>query len=122
MSRVTPAEVKEIVTTNLDDTVVQVWIDGAHSIVNANAECIGSDEVLLTQVELYLSAHFVAMLSASTRGFVTKRKVDTFETSYSNPVVLSNTIDQTPYGQTANMLSGGCLASVSDKKATVEFF
>lgn len=122
MSRVTPEEVKEIVATSLTDPVIQVWIDGANSIVNANADCIGSDEALLTQVELYLSAHFVAMLDPKLRGFVTKSKLDVFEKTYSNPVVLKNNIDNTPYGTTANMLSNGCLANTSDKLASVDFF
>lgn len=122
MSRVTPTEVKVIVTTTLTDPVVQVWIDSANSIVTDNEACIDGDEAKLTMVELYLSAHFIAMLSPKTRGFVTKRKLDVFETDYSNPVMLKNTIDNTTYGTTANMLSGGCLANTTDKRATAEFF
>ena len=113
MSRVTPEEVTDIVETDLVDTVVQVWIDGANTIVNANADCIGSDESVLTQVELYLSAHFVAMLDSETRGYITKDKIDTFETSYSTPTGLDHIMDNTAYGTTANMISGGCLANVN---------
>lgn len=122
MSRVTPAEVKAVVSTTLDDAVVQTWIDAANAVVNSKSDCIGGDEDLLTQIELMLSAHFVAMLDPELRGFVTKEKLDVFETTYSNPVTLKNTIDNTPYGTTANMLSGGCLASTTEKAATVEFF
>ena len=123
MSRVTPTEVKAIITTALTDPTVQVLIDGANTIVTANANCIGGDEALLTQVELYLSAHFVGMLDPSIRGFVTKEKLsDTFEVSYSNPVVLKNTIDNTPYGTMANRLSNGCLTNIDDKLASVCFF
>lgn len=121
-TRVTPAEVKAIVTTSLDDPTVQIWIDGANTTVTANASCIGGDEALLTQVELFLSAHFVGMLNPKTRGFTTKRKIDTFETTYSNPVALKETIDNTPWGTTANMLSGGCLTLTTKAKATVGFF
>ena len=120
MSRVTPTEVKEIVTTDLIDAVIQVWIDGANTIVTANADCIGGDEALLTQVELYLSAHFVAMLDPDTRGYVTKEKLEEFETTYSAPSGLNNIIDNTTYGTTANMLSGGCLANTS--KSVVKMF
>jgi hypothetical protein len=119
MSRVTPTEVKAIIETPLTDPVIQIWIDGANTIVTANAECIGGDDALLTQVELYLSAHFVGMLDPGVRGFITKEKLDVFETTYSNPVTLSNIIDNTPYGTTANMLSGGCLANVSDRAITL---
>lgn len=122
MSRVTPEEVKAIIDTSLDDPVIQVWIDAANTIVNANADCIGGDEALLTQVELYLSAHFVGMLDPEIRGFITKEKLEVFETTYSNPVSIKNNIDNTPYGTTANMLSNGCLANTSDKSAEVCFF
>lgn len=117
MSRVTPEEVKQIVDTDLDDTTIQIWIDGAHAIVNANADCMGGYEALLTQVELFLSAHFVGMLDPEIRGFVTKEKLDVFETTYSNPVTLSNIIDNTPYGTTANMLAGGCLTNTTKQAA-----
>ena len=33
MSRVTPTEVKEIITTDLTDPVIQIWIDAANVIV-----------------------------------------------------------------------------------------
>ena len=121
MARVTPEEVKAIVNTSLDDSVVQTWINAANAIVNSKAECIGGDEDLLKQIELMLSAHFVGMLDPEIRGFVTKEKLDVFETTYSNPVTMKNNIDNTPYGTTANMLSGGCLATTTEKVATVEF-
>lgn len=122
ISRVTPTQVKAIISTDLTDPVIQIWIDGANTIVTANADCIGGDDALLTQVELYLSAHFVGMLDPSIRGFITKEKTDVFETTYSNPAVLKNIIDNTPYGTTANMLSNGCLANTSDKLASIDFF
>lgn len=121
MSRVTPEEVKAVIATALADPIVQTWIDAANTIVNDNADCIGNDETKLTQVELYLSAHFVGMLDPKIRGFVTKTKLDVFEKTFSNPVTLKNNIDNTPYGTTANMLSGGCLANTSDKSADVCF-
>lgn len=120
MSRVTPAEVKVIITTSLTDPVIQIWIDAANTIVNANADCIGGDEALLTQIELQLSAHFVGMLDPSIRGFVTKEKIEDFETSYSNPISIKNNIDNTPYGTTANMLADGCLTNTS--KSVCKFF
>ena len=119
MSRVTPTEVKVIIDTPLTDPIVQIWIDGANTIVTANAEGIGSDETLLTQVELYLSAHFVGMLDPGIRGFVSKEKTEELETSFSNPVTLSNMIDNTPYGTMANRLSDGCLANIDDRAITL---
>jgi len=121
-SRVTPAEVKAILTTTLTDPVIQTWIDAANAAVNDNAACIGGDDALLKQVELYLSAHFVGMLDPGIRGFISKEKTEELETSYSNPAGVSELINSTVYGQTANMLSKGCLANVADKASSVEFF
>ena len=121
MSRVTPEEVRVIIETTLTDPVIQVWIDAASNIVDCHAECMGSC-VDLAQVELYLSAHFVGMLDPSVKGFITEEGPAGFKTKYSNPVEMKNIIDNTTYGTTANMLSNGCLASVSDKLATVGFF
>lgn len=118
MSRVTPAEVKAIVETDLNDSIVQTWINGASSIVTANSTCMNDENSVLQQVELYLSAHFVAMLDPSTRGYITKDKLDKFETTYSSPMALNKIIDNTPYGTTANMISGGCLATINNRKAT----
>lgn len=116
MSRVNPTEVKVIITTSLTDPAIQTWIDVANTIINNKINCIGSDEVLLTQIELQLSAHFVGMEDPEIRGFITKESISgEFETTYSNPIKLTNTIDNTRYGIAANMLSNGCLSEISDK-------
>jgi len=122
MSRVTADEVREIIDTDLAGTTLDVWISAANSIVTANAGCIGNDEDTLKMVELYLSAHVVGMLSPDIRGFVSEEGPDGFKTKYSNPVQMSEVIDATPYGTTANMLAGGCLTNVSKPVATVDFF
>lgn len=118
MSRVTPAEVKEIIDTDLSDTVIQVWIDSANTIVNDNKECIGDDESKLTQVELYLSAHLISMVDTSSGGRVIEKEKFEMETTFSS-IDASDKISSTAYGQTANMLSGGCLGKVQDRKATL---
>jgi len=118
MSRVTPAEVKSIVDTNLDNATLQTWIDGASVIVTASEACIG-DNGVLKQVELYLSAHLVAMLDPSLRGFVVKEGPAGFQTTYANPVVVRDSIDGTPFGTMANSLSNGCLAGSTDRAVSL---
>jgi hypothetical protein len=117
MSRVTPEEVKEIITTSLGDPVIQVWIDAANTIVNDNADCIGKDEAGLAQIELYLSAHFIGMLAQTGKGSITKEGLPGFETTYASPSNVSKDLDKTTYGTTANMLSGGCLANTNKSVA-----
>ena len=122
-SRVTPTEVKVIIETTLADAVVQIWIDAANAIVNDQSACIGGDEALLTQVELYLSAHFVALVDPeSDRSRVKSEKLkNDFSITY-NAATLENNINDTAYGKTANMLANGCLIQTTQAKATVEFF
>lgn len=114
MSRVTPEEVKKLVDTDLDNCVIQVWIDSASCVVDSISDCVG-DNSKLTSIELYLSAHLVAMLDPETRGYVTKEKTKDLETTYSDVSEVKNSIDNTIYGMTANMLSNGCLANTSDR-------
>lgn len=121
MARVTPDEVKEIVDTSLSDPVIETWIDSANTIVNSKADCIGGDESVLTQVELFLSAHFVALLNPQMSGQVKRTKIDVFETEFSQTGLSEELMNRTPYGVTANMLSGGCLISTTKAKSTVDF-
>lgn len=121
-SRVTPTEVKAIVETTLADPIVQTWIDAANAVVNENSSCIGGDDALLTQVELYLSAHFIALVDPgldSSR--VSKEKTEELETDF-NVAKLMGNVNDTVYGTTANMLSKGCLTNANQAIATVEFF
>lgn len=119
MSRVTPTQVKEIIATDLSDPVIQIWIDAANTIVTANAECIGGDEALLTQIELFLSAHNIGMLDSDVRNQIKKEGPDGFQTEYMQSVNVSDElINSTVYGQQANRLSNGCLANADDRAAT----
>jgi len=121
-TRVTPAEVKAIVATTLADPIVQTWIDAANAIVNEQSACIGGDEPLLTQVELYLSAHFLALVDPELdRSRVSKEKTEELQTDY-NVAKLMGNVNDTVYGTTANMLAKGCLTNVNQAPATVEFF
>ena len=122
MARVTIEEVKAIVTTTLDDAVIQVWIDTAHAMVSKSAGCIGGDEGLLTAIELQLSAHFVAVNDPSYSGAIVKSKLDVLETTYAVSSMDKNALEATPYGKAANMLSGGCLGDYKDDLACVDFF
>jgi len=121
-TRVTPTEVKVIIPTTLADPVIEVWIDAANAIVNEQAACIGGDDALLTKVELFLSAHFVALVDpASDQSKATKEEIGPLTVSY-NTATLANNINDTAFGKTANMLSNGCLIKTTEAKATVEFF
>lgn len=99
-------------STLLTDTQIQAAIDAATCLVDSLAltNC-GEDlsEACLLQVETYLSAHFAAVtentlsLSAESSDFCGK-------ISAKYGFTFGEGVKGTPFGQTANTLSGGCLA------------
>lgn len=111
MTRVSPAEVKEIKETDLSTTVIQIWIDAANTIVTAAISCIGSGESLLTQVELFLSAHFIELLEPGSGSRIKREKTKNMEVEYAIKEV-ADEISETVYGRAANKLSRGCLKNL----------
>lgn len=121
MPRVTPAEVKEIVTTSIADPIVETWIGASSKIVDKQASVINGDSAVLTQIELYLAAHFIAMLDPEVSGQIKRTKIDIFETEFNSTGLSEELLNRTPYGVTANMLAGGCLLPLTKAKASVDF-
>lgn len=127
--RTTVAEVKEIVTTSLSDTVIASLIEAASEIVTIK---LGSIEVmtpiLLREIERQLSAHLISIRDSSTinqGGTVTYEKVGETERRYANDVLLRSqgpaTLQATSYGQQAIILDiSGTLANLGKRKAKIE--
>ena len=115
-NRVTDTEVKAIKAVNIDTTP---FIDAANTIVNdINSKCNKSfDEPRLTKIELYLSAHFVGVFAPSVSSEKFENAANTFQIGSGS---LSGVMSD-KYGQTANMLSGSCLAEFDKSPATVDF-
>jgi len=121
MSTVVVSDVRAILPsdTGLIDSQIQMAINAASCMVDQVAAGCGSDlsEDCLFQVELYLSAHF----AACTENTLTK----TSETdpccggSVSYGFKFGEGVKGTPFGQTANMLSGGCLAEFDKQPANI---
>jgi len=114
MARVTDAEVKEIIETDLDTTP---FITTANTLVNqhlASAECHTSAS--LKQVELYLAAHFTAHRERQH----TEEKLSKAEDKYLGKAEMG--LDFTQYGQTAKLLDcSGKLDSLDSRKRSVIF-
>lgn len=122
MARTTVADVRVLVTTTKSDANVQLIIDVASRQVDRlSATSCGSrlDAETLTDVELYLSAH---MLSATTLDSTKKQseKFENYSVTYAKAMT-GKGIEGSEYGQIANMLSGGCLAEMDKRQATLFF-
>lgn len=116
MARVTDAEVKAIKPVTFDTTP---HIDCANLIVNdINAKCGKSfDETRLTCIELYLSAHFAGTTEPSAKS----RSFEGASVSFQVGSGSLNGVLSSTFGQTANMLSEGCLQMLDLQPATVDF-
>jgi len=62
-TRNTPAEVQEIVATNLDTERIQAYIDGASALVDSQIVGKGLNDTLLKEIERWLAAHLLVTTS-----------------------------------------------------------
>ena len=116
MARVTDAEVKDIKQVSIDTTP---FINAANLIVSdLNSKCNKSfDETRLTQIELYLSAHFAGTFAPE---IVSEKFENTANVYQVGSLSLSGVMSD-KYGQMANMLSDSCLHEFDKAPAVVNF-
>ena len=119
MARVTATEVKVITpNTGTSDATIDATIEAANVMVNriaaGCAKGLTDDE--LKQVELYLSAHLITVSDPGSS--VSEEKFEgssrKFNTAKQGEGVLGS-----PFGKTANMLSGGCLQELDKRKPRI---
>lgn len=125
MARTTPAEVKAITGSTLDDSVIEIFIDAASCIIDQIEACTigkGISSDCLIKAETFLSAHLLSTSGVGQESGVKKR--ETFENwtvEYAIASFDSGGVLGTFYGQSANSLTGGCLQEV-DKRTPLIFF
>ena len=123
----TPATVEQVkailpTATTLTDPQIEAAIAAAKCVVDqAAASCAsGLSDECLTQVHIYLSAHFAAVteftlsLSSETDPSCGARVVYGFK--------LGEGVKGSPFGQMANTLSCGCLAEFDKQPINIETF
>ena len=118
-ARVTSEEVREVVSTELSDNVILTnMIDTANAVVDTHLLAAGVTEKILTKIELYLAAHFVALTEEG--GGITRSKMGDADESYAN--VYEAGFKSTRYGQMALSLDfTGLLAAGSQTSLTAQF-
>lgn len=111
-ARVTATEVKQIIETSFEDTMVNAFIAGATAVIDTALGTSGLSDALMKEIERWMAAHLVAqrerqLLKAGASGAFVEY-VGVFEMG----------LNGTQYGQTAMALdTTGTLASLSLKKA-----
>lgn len=119
-ARVSVSQVKELIATAIEDSVILAnMVDTANVIVDTHLLDAGLSDALLAKIELYLSAHFVAI--TEEKGALKSEKLgdstDTWDTSY-----VDAGFNTTRFGQTALTLdSSGKLANASTSNLKAEF-
>lgn len=119
MPRVTAETVKEIISTQLTDDVVNTnHIITANIYVDEHLIASGLSDSMLERIELYLAAHYVALTEEG--GGLTRDKLGDADTSFAN--VYDQGLKSTRFGQMALTLdSTGILAGVATTSLKAEF-
>ncbi len=112
-ARVTAVQVMEIIDTELTEAQVNAMINSAHRIMGATITEI-TDTDLLTTIELWLSAHFVAIYDQRAAS----ETIADYSVTFQGKTAMG--LQATTYGQQAMSLDySGALASLGLKKATL---
>ena len=117
-ARVTVSQVKEIITTSIEDAVITSnFIDTANLFVDEHL--LGElSEAMLAKIELYLAAHFVALTEEG--GGVVRTSFGDSADSYAN--IYEAGFQSTRYGQQALALdTTGTLTRISKPTMKAEF-
>jgi len=119
-ARVSAGQVKELIETKLDeDVILASMIDTANTYIDAHLDAAGHSNAILLKIELYLSAHFVAI--TEERGSLKFSKLGESSEAY-NTTELGAGLNSTRFGQTALLLdTSGILANISASKLKAEF-
>lgn len=119
-TRVSVEEVKLIISTTIGDPAVFEHIEVASHLVDDLLVGKGLSTERLRDVELYLSAHFVAIRDQDA-GQITDKTVDTTTATYGGDLGVA--LSFTRYGQQALALdTSGTLTSVGKARAQFRVF
>lgn len=117
-ARVEPDEVKEIIETDLTDSLINAFINSAHYFIQENLLNKGLSANILTQIELWLSAHFLAIRDQRVES---ESIAGEWQAKYQGKTGMG--FEATTYGQQALMLdTTGTLASAGLKAITFEVY
>ncbi len=118
-ARVTAADVQEILDTTLEASVINAFINTAHTFIEANLGSANLGEAMLTEIEKWLAAHFLSIRDRRV-------KSENIAGEYSVTYEIGNLgegLMSTTYGQTAVALdTSGTLDSLNLKRATFKVF
>jgi hypothetical protein len=114
-ARTNTIDVKAIINTSATHEQVQPYVDDAHAMVDAVLGDEGLSESLLTTIEKWLAAHFIAITKSRQPQY---KKIGDGAESYPK---LGLKLDASTYGQTALAFdTSGRLANLGMKRAVIK--
>lgn len=123
MARATDADVRELVIDMESTVSTSPYIATAGIVISELLGDAGLSETLLTQIEIYLAAHFAVL--AVEKGGLRQETIDDITVGYQTGIVFSSRgFNATRFGQTAvAMDTSGILSAASspDRKGIAEF-
>ena len=125
----TPAtvdQVKEITGSTLDDSAISPFISSAACVMARVMTCManqGIDDSCLTYVQMYLAAHLLTSSNIGKQSRTAKSvKFENYSITWATATATGTGIMSSSYGETANEMSGGCLANAGKTPASICFF
>ena len=117
--RTTVEKVTDILDdTELDDEIIESFINSANIFVTASLSGKGMSDALLAEIERWLSAHMIASTRERT---AKKEEAGTASIEYSG--TWGEGLLSTSYGQTAvAMDTSGTLAAIAQGKLTAQIY
>lgn len=114
MARVSTAQVRTLIETNLADGEIDEFINTSNIVVNDRLSGEGLGSSLLSEIELYLAAHFVTM--REEKGGLDKERFGDATDAYKGEA--GTGFSYTRYGQQAMAMdTTGRLASAGKRQA-----
>lgn len=119
----TPEQVRAINGSSLGDTAIEPFITIAACVITGLASCLaakGVNDDCATQAEGWLAAHFMSVSGIGGDTRVLKReKFENYDAEWATSQLQGQGVKSTHYGQTANMLTMGCLAEADKSPALI---
>lgn len=117
--------IRAITGSALDDTALLPFIVSADCIIAdvvANGCAAGKSQDCLDQAANYLGSHFLATSKVGEKtATIESERFENYQVKLKTGSNTGEGILSTSYGQSANMLLGGCLTSLDNPPAEVEF-
>lgn len=113
--RTTADKVKKIIETELDDSTIESYIEGASTLVTSILGQAGLGSALLAEIERWMTAHFIA---ATRERQTVKEEAGGAKVQYTGE--FAKGLNSTSYGQNAIAMDiSGELAMLGDRAVTI---